>query len=107
MKHFTRAVALAVTLLLPAAVAAAQQQLPYTYHGTVRAVKAGTMDLITGVGYALRVVHMRTLSTTSVTNAGALVKLGDVQPGDIVRADCRMTDRGLIADRIEITRRGS
>jgi hypothetical protein len=107
MKHLSRAVALATILLLPAAVAAAQRDMPYVYQGTVHAVKSGSVDLITGIGLALRLVHVRTVPATSIVSEGAAVALGDLRPGDIVRADCRMTDKGLIADRIEIKRRGS
>ena len=107
MKHLTRAVALAALLLLPAETAAAQRDLPYVYQGTVHAVKAGSVDLIIGVGLALRLVHMRTVPRTSIVSEGAALALGDLQPGDVVRADCRLTDSGLIADRIEIKRRGS
>jgi hypothetical protein len=107
MKHLTRAMALTVVLLSPAVGAAAQRDVPYVYQGTVQTVRAGSMDLITGVGLALRLVHMRTLPTTAVASEGAPVALSDLKRGDVVRADCRLTDAGLIADRIEIKRRSS
>jgi hypothetical protein len=106
VKNLTRAVALAATLLLPAAVAAAQQDVPYVYQGTVQAVTSGTVTVITGMGLALRLVEMRTTPTTSIVSEGAAVALDDLRPGDVVRADCRSTDGGLVADRIEIKRRG-
>jgi hypothetical protein len=93
MKHLAGAVALAAALLAPAAALSAQRELPYTYQGTVHAVKAGTVDIITGVGEALRMVHMRTQPGTAVF-------------GEVVRADCRMTATGLVVDRIELKRRG-
>src|SRR5438552_19164973 len=91
MKHLARAAALAAVLLAPTAALSAQRELPYTYQGTVHAVKAGALDLITGVGEALRLVHMRTQPATAVVGEGAAISLGDLQPGDVVRADCRMT----------------
>lgn len=76
---------------------------PYVYTGTVRSVEptTGSLDLITGVGYALRLVHITTLPATQTMSAGAAIRLADIKPGDILRADCRMTDTGLVADRIE------
>ncbi len=105
MKSLTRAVALTALLLVPGAVLSAQRELPYTYQGTVRAVKAGTLDLIIGVGEAVRLVHLRTQTATAVFGEGAAIALGDLQPGDVVRADCRLTEGGLIADKIELKRR--
>src|SRR5438552_17893676 len=105
MKHLARAAALAAVLLAPTAALSAQRELPYTYQGTVHAVKAGALDLITGVGEALRLVHMRTQPATAVVGEGAGLALGDLQPGDVVRADCRMTATGLVVDRIELERR--
>jgi len=56
---------------------------------------------VTGVGYALRVVHMRTSARTRITSSGARMSLAALKPGDIVRAECRMTANGLVADRVE------
>jgi hypothetical protein len=79
------------------------QQTAYTYQGTVQAVhpKTASFDLVIGVGYALRVMHMRTSPGTQFTSSGARMSLGDLKPGDIVRAECRMTANGLVADRVE------
>ena len=75
----------------------------YTYQGTVQAVqpKTASFDLVIGVGYALRVVHMRTSPATQFGSDGARLSLTDLKPGDIVRAECRMTGTGLVADRVE------
>ena len=60
----TRRLSVAAILLLPVAVAAAdlQQPAPYAFRGAVQQVqpKTGALDVITGVGMALRLVHMRT-----------------------------------------------
>ncbi len=77
--------------------------LPSRYQGTVQAVhpKTASFDLVIGVGYALRVLHMRTSPVTQFAGDGARLSLADLKPGDIVRAECRMTPTGLVADRVE------
>jgi hypothetical protein len=79
------------------------QPAAYTYQGTVQAVhpKTASFDLVIGVGYALRVLHMRTSPVTQFAGDGARLSLADLKPGDIVRAECRMTPTGLVADRVE------
>src|SRR6266478_2547232 len=101
MKRLARAAALAAVALLPAAFASAQAEEPHTYRGTVHTVQPGALDLITGVGYALRVVHIRTPATTVVARGGVSLHVSELKPGDVVRADCRLTDTGLVAERIE------
>lgn len=73
------------------------------YRGTVQAVQPQTtsLDVITGVGFALRLIHIRTMPATSITTAGAMLAFGEVKPGDIVRVKCRMTDAGLVADTLQ------
>ena len=63
--------------------------------------KPGSLDLITGVGMALRLVHMRTTSGTRIASGTASLALGDLKPGTVIRAECHPTDQGLVADRIE------
>lgn len=73
-----------------------------TYTGTVKAVQAGkSIDLITGVGYALRVVRIGIIPATQMMHGSATMRLSDIAPGDIVRTDCHLTEQGLVADRIE------
>lgn len=106
-----RTIAIAVVLLTPLVASApglrghatAQAAPSYSYHGTVHAVnaRAGSLDLITGVGMALRLVHMTTSPTTLFSSASAGIQLAGLKPGDVVRADCRRTDAGLVASRIE------
>jgi type 1 fimbria pilin len=99
--------ALAITAALLSSLLAQGPSSPhppgYTYQGTVQAVqpKAASFDLVIGVGYALRVVHLRTSPGTQFANTGAQSSLGDLKPGDIVRAECQTTATGLVADRIE------
>jgi hypothetical protein len=105
MRSTSRAVALAAIGLLPAltlaradrrAQGAAQPAGSYTYQGTIRAFTANTasLDLITGVGMALRIVHV------TVAQAARLAGV-EFKPGDVVRMECHRTDTGLVADRIE------
>lgn len=105
MPSTSRAVALTAIVLLPAlthapadrrAQDAAQPAASYTYQGTIHAFTAntGSLDLITGVGMALRIVHV------TVAPAAGLAGL-EFKPGDVVRMECHRTDTGLVADRIE------
>ena len=99
--------ALAITVVLLSSLLAqapsSPRPLAYTYLGTVQAVqpKTASFDLLIGIGYALRVVHMRTSPVTEFGNAGVRLSLTDLKPGDIVRAECRMTATGLVADRVQ------
>ena len=99
--------ALAITVVLLSSLLAQAPSSPqaaaYTYQGTVQAVqpKTASFDLVIGVGYALRVVHMRTSPLTEFASDGARLSLTDLKPGDVVRVECRMTATGLVADRVE------
>lgn len=99
--------ALALTAVLLSAVLLqapfSAQHTAYTYQGTVQAVhpKTASFDLVVGVGYALRVVQMRTSPVTQFASNGAKMSLADLKPGDVVRVECRMTATGLVADRVE------
>jgi hypothetical protein len=99
--------ALAITAALLSSLLAQAPSSPqpaaYTYQGTVQAVqpKTASFDLVVGVGFALRVVHMRTSPVTQFARGGARMSLADLKPGDVVRAECRMTATGLVADRVE------
>lgn len=86
---------------------AAQQQVPPTYppsyQGTVQAVRrqAGEVDLLTGVGEALRVLHLRVIPATLISSGGGSATVADILPGDLIRVECHQTPGGLVADRIE------
>jgi len=100
MQRIVRTAALTATLLVPLvtsapadwrALSTAQPAASYHYQGTIRAVnvRAGTLELITGVGMSLRVVRMTMAPTTRLAS------------GDVVRAEGRRTTTGLVADRVE------
>ena len=109
----SRAVALTAMLLLPVVTHAAVDRHPqgagqpapsYTYQGTVRAftAKTGALDLITGVGMALRIVHV-TLAPAAHAGGGTAAHLAGLEfkAGDVVRVECHRTATGLVADRVE------
>jgi len=75
----------------------------YVVQGTVQAVEPSTRSLtiITGVGFALQLTRIRTVPETQITSNQVTVALSDINVGDIVRADCRIMDSVLVADRIE------
>jgi hypothetical protein len=101
MKAFAITAVLLSSLLAQAP--SSPQRAAYTYQGTVQAVqpKTASFDLVVGVGYALRVVHMRTSPVTQFASDSGRLSFRDLKPGDIVRAECRMTPTGLVADRVE------
>ncbi|HYL20130.1 MAG TPA: hypothetical protein VEU74_00095 [Gemmatimonadales bacterium] len=112
MLRTTRTAALSAILLIPlviSAPAARQAQAPtqpaasYTYRGTVHAVNAptGSLDLLTGVGMALRLVHMTAGPAVRTSASTVGLRVTDLKPGDVVRVECRRTSAGLVVDRIE------
>jgi hypothetical protein len=105
MLRTTRTAALTAILLLPIVLSAPapSQSQSYTYRGTVHAVNAqtGSLDLVTGVGMALRLVHMTAGPGVRTSAPAAGLRIADVKPGDVVRVDGRRTSAGLVVDRIE------
>jgi len=63
---------------------------------------AGTMDVITGVSFALREVTFRIHETTEITIQNESAELADMQAGMVVRVEYRVTSEGNLADRIEV-----
>jgi len=112
MRPDIRMAALTAILLVPLVTSApahwralesAQPAASYTFQGTVHAVntRTGALELVTGVGMSLRIVRMTTAPTTRLIAAGTAPRLADLKPGDVVRAECRRTTAGLVADRVE------
>jgi len=62
---------------------------------------AGTMDVITGVSFALRVVTFQVDEDTEVMIRGEPGEMADLAPGLVVRIHYRKTPQGNQADRIE------
>ena len=61
----------------------------------------GTMDVITGLSFALRVVTFQVDEDTEVMVRGRRGALADLAPGKVVRIQYRKTPQGNQADRIE------
>src|SRR3989442_8202752 len=98
MRYLPRAAALAAILVTPALTSAPVQPPTYTYRGTVHTVqpRAGSLELITGVGFALRLVQMRALAATRIEKAGVAIAPPHLKPRDIVRAHCPPPSPGLL-----------
>jgi hypothetical protein len=103
--HAPRVVALGAVLLTPVVAHGPRPAQPasYTYQGTVHAVapRQSSLELITGVGFALRLVQLHAVAATRIDSAGVALPLADLKPGAVVRAACRRTNLGLVADHIE------
>jgi hypothetical protein len=72
--------------------------------GTVIAVdaKARTFDLLTGVGYALRVRRIQMPAQADVGIRRTEVPFSRITPGSIVRVDCRTVGAVATASRTEL-----
>ena len=86
--------------------AAPQPAALYTYQGTVHSMQAktGTLELITGVGHALRLVQMRVptgLRMAGTATGAASVRVSGVKPGNVVRVVCHRAGGSLVADKVE------
>jgi hypothetical protein len=101
MKRIASAALLLVLASTLVAVAAQQQPAYTSIQGTVHALqpKTGSFDVVTGVGMALRLVHLATPPT--VASGDAAVPMSALKRGDIVRVQCHWSGKQLIADRIE------
>jgi hypothetical protein len=62
---------------------------------------AGTMKVITGVSFALRVVTFRVDDSTQLSIRGAPADLAEMVDGSVVRIHYHRTPEGNMADRIE------
>src|SRR5262245_3624290 len=81
-----------------------------SYEGTVQAVQAHppTVDVVTGIGFAIRLIHASTGTATTVDSAGTAIPLTHIERGDYVRVDCSYSGSGLVADHIaKLEPRGS
>ena len=76
---------------------------PPSLAATVRSVdaKKGTLDVITGVGLALRVVRFRVDEQCQIKVKGGAAKLTDLRPGEVVRLQYRKIDDRRMAQTIE------
>jgi hypothetical protein len=77
--------------------------------GTVRAVdlEHRTLDLVTGVGYALRIERVEIPAGVTVKGAGKGATLSSVTDGCIVRVGCHHATAGMVASTLELIERPS
>jgi len=75
--------------------------------GTVRAVDVEhrTLELVTGVGYALRIERIEIPAAVTVKGAGKGATLTSVTDGCIVRVGCHHAAAGMVASTIELIER--
>ena len=75
--------------------------------GAVRAVdvRARTLEVTTGVGFALRVVRLQVPAGVPITNQQRgqrePIRLGELKPGDVIRASFGGRPTGFVAYTIE------
>lgn len=75
-----------------------------TVTATVRSVdeSARTVDLLTGVGHALRVVRVSAAENCQIRVKAAAAGLRDIKPGVICRVQFRKIAARNVAERIEV-----
>ena len=89
----------------------AAQARPIVPHDSVRGsirtvdVRTRTLEVTTGVGFALRVVRLQVPADVPITNKergqGEPIRLGELRPGDIIRAVFGGRATGFVAYTIE------
>jgi len=77
---------------------------PLTVAGMVFRMDPETprLEVLTGVGLALRVLRIRCDESTLIQEAGKQVRLASLKRGDPVRVTCRPSVEGYVAIRIEV-----
>jgi hypothetical protein len=96
------------SLVAPLVLAAQQSTVPHdSVRGAIRAVnvRARTLEVTTGVGFALRVVRLQVPASVPITERkggqGAALKLAELKPGDVIRAAFGGRATGFVAYTIE------
>lgn len=99
---------LVLCLVAPLTLAAQQPPVPHdSVQGAVRTVdmRARSLDVTTGVGFALRVVRLQVPPSVPITDREGgqreSIKLSELKPGDVVRAVFGGKPRGFVAYTIE------
>src|SRR5947208_16883262 len=107
-----RAILTSVVLFFAPFALVAQQSPPVVPHDSVRGairavdVRAHTLEVTTGVGFALRVVRLQVPATVPITDRkggsqGQPIKLAELKPGDVIRAAFGGRATGFVAYTIE------
>ena len=102
-----RSLATAALLALSFATAGAQPASPSgptVVTGTVCRIdsRAGTFDLLTGVGHALRIHRVRYASDVKVKGRGAQAGISALVPGVVCRVECRYGTAGATASTVDV-----
>lgn len=63
---------------------------------------ARTLELITGVSFALRLMEFRVHGDTEITAGGRRAPLAELQANTVLRIEYRVTPQGNLADRIMV-----
>jgi hypothetical protein len=94
--------------IAPLALAAQQPTVPHdSVRGAIRAVdvRARTLEVTTGVGFALRVVRLQVPASVPISDRnggqGEPIKLAALKPGDVIRAVFGGRPTGFVAYTIE------
>jgi hypothetical protein len=74
--------------------------------GTIKAIdpRAGTVDLVTGVGLSLRLRHIHLPAALRAKGAPSESSAVALAPGAIVRLECHRTTEGTVASTVELVR---
>ncbi len=98
----------AVLSVAPLVLPAQQPTVPHdSVRGAVHAVdvRARSVDVMTGVGLALRVVHLQVPATVPITSRESgqrePIKLAELKPGDVIRVSFGSRPTGFVAYTIE------
>ena len=104
----TRVLSIALVVpFLAASTAAAQAGARHEQlTGTVMTAdpRGRTIDLVTGVGYALRVRRLHLPAGVDIKAQGVAVEFSRLTPGCVVRTECAISRAGAVASAVELIR---
>jgi hypothetical protein len=82
----------------------APDSAPNILTGTCRDydVNARTMDVVTGVSFALRLITFKIHENTEIRIRGQRAELADLRANIVVRVEYRITPQGNLADKITV-----
>jgi hypothetical protein len=75
---------------------------PDSLTATIRYVREHGIDVITGVQLALKLTYIVVDTSTAIRKDGESVAVTALKPGDLVTIHYRETERGKVAQRIEV-----
>jgi hypothetical protein len=77
---------------------------PNVVTGTCRDydLAARTLDVVTGVAFALRMITFKVHENTEITVRGRRAELADMQANTVLRIEYRVSSQGNLADKITL-----